>query len=160
MGALIRDIDPADLPWVLALNLAHEVELSPLNEGRLAALIDAATYARAAEGGAFLIGFDQSADYDSENFLWHRARREKFLYVDRIAVAATHRRRGLAAALYADLFAFAAERGLERVVAEVNAEPPNPASDAFHARLGFVTVGEARLKAREKTVRYIERVLD
>lgn len=160
MGALIRDIGAEDLGWVLALNRAHEVALSPLNAAKLEALIANATYARAAEDGAFLIGFDHAADYDSENFLWHRARRDRFLYIDRIAVAATYRRHGLAAALYADLFAFAAGRGLESVVAEVNTEPPNPVSDAFHAGLGFKTVGEARLKAREKTVRYIERVLD
>ncbi|WP_340107890.1 GNAT family N-acetyltransferase [Pikeienuella sp. HZG-20] len=157
---MIRPIRPEDLGWIHALNRAHEVELSPLTPPALQALIAGATYARAADDGAFLIGFDQSAAYESPNFLWHRARFGRFLYVDRIAVAATHRRSGLAAALYADLFAFAAARGLERVVAEVNAEPPNPASDAFHAGLGFKTVGEARLKARDKTVRYIERVLD
>ncbi|MFV0473662.1 MAG: GNAT family N-acetyltransferase [Pikeienuella sp.] len=157
MGALIRDIGADDLPWVHALNEAHAAALSPLSAPALAALVSGAAYARAAEGGAFLIGFDQGADYDSENFLWHRARRERFLYVDRIAVAARLRRRGLAAALYADLFAFAARGGYPAVVAEINAEPANPESDAFHERLGFRTVGEARLEARGKTVRYVAR---
>lgn len=159
MGALIRDIGPEDLPWIHALNRAHEAALSPLTPASLAALVAAAVYARAAGEGAFLIGFDQGADYDSENFLWHRARFERFLYVDRIAVAETHRRRGLARRLYEDLFAFAAARGLARVVAEINAEPPNPESDAFHESLGFETVGEARLAARAKTVRYVARAL-
>jgi uncharacterized protein len=42
---------------------------------------------------------------------------------------------------------------------EINLLPPNPASDAFHARMGFVEVGAAQL-ANGKTVRYLERALD
>jgi predicted GNAT superfamily acetyltransferase len=38
---------------------------------------------------------------------------------------------------------------------EVNATPPNPASDAFHARLGFEEIGAAHLK--KKTVWYFSR---
>lgn len=116
-----------------------------------------ADHARGADRGAFLIAFGERADYRSPNFLWHRARFDRFLYVDRVAVAATHRRRGLAAALYRDLFAVAATRGAGRVVAEINADPPNPASDAFHAALGFETVGTAHLPDRGKTVRYVAR---
>lgn len=156
---MIRDVAAEDLGWIHALNKAHEVELSPLTPDALAALIGAAAYARQAEGGAFLIGFDQDGAYGSPNFLWHCDRFDRFLYVDRIAVAATHRRRGLAQALYSDLFAFAAEARLERVVCEVNADPPNPASDAFHEALGFEIVGEAFLEDRGKTVRYMAREL-
>lgn len=145
-----------DLDWVLGLNQAHETETSPLTPARLAAMVDAAFYARAAEApGAFLLAFDQAAAYDSPNFLWFRERFERFVYVDRIVVAGTHRRRGLARALYDDLFAVARAAGHERVVCEVNSDPPNPGSDAFHAALGFETVGEARLEGRGKTVRYL-----
>ena len=154
---MIRPIAPDDLAWIHALNRAHELELSPLTPEALAALVASADYTRQAAGGAFLIAFREGATYDSPNFLWHRDRFDRFLYVDRIAVAATHRRRGLAAALYEDLFRFARETGAERVVCEVNADPPNPASDAFHARLGFEAVGEALLEGRGKTVRYFVR---
>jgi predicted GNAT superfamily acetyltransferase len=41
----------------------------------------------------------------------------------------------------------------------VNTEPPNPASDAFHARLGFVEVGRAVLPGGAKAVRYLRRAL-
>ncbi len=156
---MIAPICVADHGWVHALNKAHEVELSPLTPAGLAMLLTGATYARQIDGGAMLIAFDQSAAYDSPNFLWHRARFDRFLYVDRVAVAATHRRRGLAAQLYADLIAFAAARGDQRVVCEVNADPPNPASDAFHAALGFEPVGEAFLPDRGKTVRYLARAV-
>ena len=159
MGALIRDIGAEDLPWVHALNRAHELELSPLTEPEMAAHLARADYARAAEGGAFLIAFGEAGDYASPNFLWHRARFDRFLYVDRVATAATHRRRGLAAALYRDLFAFAAAQGVPRIVAEINSAPPNPESDAFHARLGFETVGEAWLESRGKSVRYVARAI-
>jgi predicted GNAT superfamily acetyltransferase len=43
-------------------------------------------------------------------------------------------------------------------VCEVNAEPPNPASDAFHAAMGFAEVGSATLGGG-KQVRYFERLL-
>lgn len=159
MSSGIHSIGEDDLAWIYPLNRAHEVELSPLTPEEMKALVASATYARATEGGAFLLGFDQDADYDSPNFLWHRERFAKFLYVDRIAVAETHRRQGLAAKLYEDFFAFAKAGGYERVVCEVNSDPPNPASDAFHARLGFELVGEARLEGRGKTVRYLAREL-
>lgn len=157
---MIADIGPGDFDWVHALNKTHEKELSPLSPEGLEALVGAAVYARQAEGGAFLVGFDQASDYDSPNFIWFRERFETFLYVDRIAVAATHRRRGLAAALYDDFFRFAEERGYPRVVCEVNSDPPNPGSDAFHAALGFEVIGEARLEGRGKSVRYMARELE
>lgn len=159
MGALIRDIGPEDLGWIHALNAAHERELSPMTADAIAALVAGATYARAVETGAFLIGFDPDAAYDSPNFIWHKAHFGKFLYVDRVAVAETHRRRGLARLLYEDFFAFAAARGLERAVCEVNSDPPNPESDGFHAALGFVKIGEERLEGRGKTVAYYAREL-
>lgn len=153
------DIAQGDFDWIWHLNKTHEVELSPLSRDGLEGLVATATYARAMDGGAFLIGFDQDAPYDSPNFIWHRDRFARFLYVDRIAVAATHRRRGMAAKLYDDIFAFAIARGDERVVCEVNSDPPNPASDAFHEALGFQVVGEAYLGDRGKTVRYLAKEL-
>ena len=92
---------------------------------------------------AFLLAFDQDAHYDSPNFLWFRARYPRFVYVDRIVVAIAARGRGYARRLYDDLFEHAAAAGHDRVVCEVNTQPPNPASDAFHAALGFVEVGTA-----------------
>lgn len=149
----------APSPALVALNNAHAAELSFLDPDRFATLIgEAFLAARIGEADALLIAFDQAADYDSPNFLWFRERFERFVYVDRIVVAAEARGRGLARLLYEALFAEAAAAGHARVVCEVNAEPPNPASDAFHAALGFVEVGSAQL-ANGKTVRYFERAL-
>ena len=41
---------------------------------------------------------------------------------------------------------------------EVNSDPPNPASDVFHAAMGFSVTGEALLD-NGKTVRYMARLL-
>jgi predicted GNAT superfamily acetyltransferase len=144
---------------VLALNTAEQEATAPLTAARLEALVAAASFARAvpdAAGGAaaFLLGFAPGDAYDSPNFLWFRARMDRFAYVDRVAVAAAARRRGLGRALYAEFAAFAAARGLGPLVCEVNLDPPNPVSDAFHARLGFAEVGRA-LAYNGRVVRYL-----
>jgi predicted GNAT superfamily acetyltransferase len=158
---VIEPLDPVDPGGrALALNNAHETELSWLDAGRLAELTRRAFYARRiGDIGAFLLAFDQSADYDSPNFLWFRDRRPRFVYVDRIVVAPEARGRGYARRLYEDLFAKARRAGHDQVVCEVNAEPPNPGSDAFHLALGFEEVGSAAIHGGTKTVRYLRRGL-
>jgi hypothetical protein len=145
---------------LLALNNSHAQELSWLEPERLEYLVREAFLARrigALDG--FLLAFDQDAQYDSPNFLWFRARYKRFVYVDRIVVASSARGRGCAKKLYGDLFEQAVGAGHERVVCEVNSNPPNPESDAFHAALGFVEVGSASIHDGAKTVRYLAREL-
>ena len=152
-------IRPEDEPAVLALNNQHAEELSWLDPERLRRMVGETFYGRRIGAlEAFILAFDQDAAYDSPNFLWFRERYPHFVYVDRIAVAAEARGRGHARQLYEDLFARAAAAGHSLVACEVNAEPPNPASDAFHAALGFVAVGSATL-AGGKIVRYFARSL-
>jgi uncharacterized protein len=145
---------------LLALNNAHARELSWLEPERLQHLVEQAFLARRiGELDAFLLAFDQDARYDSPNFLWFCARYPRFVYVDRIVVAASARGRGCARRLYRDLFEHAAEAGHKRIVCEVNSSPPNPASDAFHAALGFVEVGTASVYDGSRTVRYLSHAL-
>ncbi len=108
---------------------------------------------------AFLIALDQDAAYRSPNFLWFRKRRTRFVYVDRIVVAEAARGRGLARLLYAGLFTRAVADGHDRVVCEVDVDPPNPGSDALHAALGFIEIGRSTIHGGRKTVRYLERTL-
>ncbi len=159
----LRTATPGQMAAVLALNASVEEATAPLSATRLAALVAAATFARAlpcAEGGAeggiaaFLIGFAPADAYDSPNFLWFRARMDRFAYIDRIAVAASARRRGLARDLYAAFAAHAAAQGLGPLACEVNLDPPNPVSDAFHAALGFAELGRARAY-NGRVVRYL-----
>jgi predicted GNAT superfamily acetyltransferase len=145
---------------LLALNNAHAQELSWLEPDRLEHMVGQAFLARRIGNlDAYLLAFDQDADYDSPNFLWFRTRYPRFVYVDRIVVVASARGRGCARRLYRDLFEHAERTGHERVVCEVNISPPNPASDAFHAALGFAEVGSASVHEGRKTVRYLLRTL-
>jgi len=147
---------------LLALNNAHARELSWLEPARLEHLVGQSFFARRlGERGehvdAFLLALDQNADYDSPNFLLFRERYERFVYVDRVAVASSARGRGLARLLYVELFAAAVRERHSSVVCEVNSEPPNPASDAFHVALGFSEVGRASIHNGSKTVCYLRR---
>ena len=145
---------------LLELNNRHAEELSYLDAARFGTLVDEAFLAcRVGEAQAMLLAFDQDAAYENFNFLWFRERYERFVYVDRVVVDAQQRGRGLARALYTELFARARQAGHERVVCEVNADPPNPASDAFHEQLGFAVIGAADLPGSSKRVRYFVRPL-
>ena len=147
--------DPDLRAGLLDLNNAHAVELSLLDAAGLERLVAAAFAAeRIGPADALLIAFDQDADYDSPNFLWFRDRYAQFVYVDRVVTAEPARGRGLAGRLYRDLIQRARDAGHDRIVCEVNSDPPNPGSEAFHRRFGFQPVGEARL-ANGKTVTYL-----
>ena len=64
---------------------------------------------------------------------------DAFYYLDRIVIAEEMRRRGLAGFVY-DAMEDAA-RGFGRMTLEVNVDPPNLGSLAFHERRGYVEVG-------------------
>ncbi|WP_232495887.1 GNAT family N-acetyltransferase [Novosphingobium kaempferiae] len=159
---MIHPIAPADYradaslrAAMLALNNAHAVELSFADEARMAMLVDEAFLAaRVGMVDALLLAFAPGAAYDSANYRWFVENYASFVYVDRVVVAADARGRGLAKQLYAHLFDAARDAGHQRIVCEVNSDPPNPASDAFHAALGFAPVGEALL-GNGKTVTYL-----
>ncbi len=159
-AAFVEAVEERDFAFLVSLNNAHAVELSWLDGDGMASLVRRSFRARKAGGGAgFLLAFDQNADYGSPNFRWFRERYERFVYVDRVVVDPAARGRGLARALYEDLFAAAAAAGHALVTCEVNLVPANPASDAFHARLGFAEVGRAELAGSGKRVRYLTRPL-
>jgi predicted GNAT superfamily acetyltransferase len=157
----INDLSSLDATVVLTLNNAHAKETSRLDDASLAALLEMAFYARGVDQGAtaFLIALDQNASYANPNFKWFKASRESFVYIDRIIVASSARGMGIAKFLYRDLFRAAKEDGHDRVVCEVNIEPPNLVSEAFHVALGFHPIGQATIRNGTKTVRYFERTL-
>lgn len=146
-----------DLPALVALNNAHAKETSWLDDIQMNALIEKACYARGVRPAeAFLLAFDSSAAYGNRNFIWFRERYRNIIYIDRIVVSSAARRRGLAGALYADLFEWAAGQGYGLAGCEINEVPANPSSDAFHEKMGFTQVGEGQLSA-DKRVRYLVR---
>lgn len=149
-----------EYPALLALNNAHATELSWQDPAAFAALLDDAWHVRTVGGAdALLVAFDQDAAYDNANFAWFAARYRRFVYVDRIVVAGRARGLGHAVRLYRDLVERARAAGHALLACEINREPPNPGSRAFHERLGFAPVGDARL-AGGKHVDYFVLRLD
>jgi uncharacterized protein len=158
---VIDDLRLLDAAVILSLNNEHAKETSPLDDDRLTALLDMAFYARGVDRGAtaFLIALDQNASYENPNFAWFKASGKSFVYIDRIIVSSSARGLGIGRLLYDDLFATAKQAGQSRVVCEVNIEPPNPVSEAFHVAMGFDAVGQATIHNGAKTVRYFEKTL-
>jgi predicted GNAT superfamily acetyltransferase len=156
----LTDLSPEEglSPPLLALNNAFAQELSFLTPEKAAHLVHEAVMAcRIGEADALLLAFDQNATYDNPNFNWFHERFERFIYIDRVVVAPAMRGRGLAQGLYKALFSRAASLKHSQVVCEINMDPPNPGSDAFHVALGFEQIGLAILPAAGKTVRYFSR---
>lgn len=158
---MIGPIEKRHLPTVLQLNNEHVVETSALTMDALSAMAEEAFFALQVDRGAggFILAFDRDASYRSPNFAWFRERYESFVYIDRVIVAADSRGRGHARTLYGMLFEAARDAGIERIACEVNVEPPNPASWALHAAMGFEPVGRATLDGGRKTVSYMIRSL-
>ncbi|MBU6373876.1 MAG: GNAT family N-acetyltransferase [Alphaproteobacteria bacterium] len=153
----ISAILAAHYPAVLALNESVVEKTGPLDAARLAWMISEAFQAvQVGEGrDAVLLAFAEGSAYDSPNYRWLAARYPRFTYVDRIVVAPHARGRGLARALYDGLIAKTRRTGRPVVTCEVNLEPPNPGSDAFHAALGFEEVGRGSPDGGKKLVRYL-----
>ena len=144
---------------LIGLNNAHAKETSFLEPGTFKTMVHNAFYARGVlPAQAFLLVFDQDGNYSSPNFLWFRDRYPRFVYIDRVITAAEARGKGLARQLYEDMFEAARKAGHSLVCCEINSDPPNPGSDAFHAKLGFREVGSTLL-ANGKTVRYMTKSL-
>lgn len=145
--ARTRAIVAADLPVLAGLNDAAVPAVNRLGESGLATHVPRCDVALTVPDDvgtplAFLLALAPGADYPSENYRWFSNHRPGSLYVDRIVVAPHAHGRGLGRLLYDAVLGHAHARGLAEVTCEVNLEPPNPGSLAFHARLGFTRVGE------------------
>ena len=105
------------------------------------------------DGGlrGFLIALTPEAEYASPNFRWFQAHYQNFCYVDRIVVAPEARGQGLGQVFYHDLQTVSRATA-RRLTCEVNLDPPNEGSMRFHARFGFVEVGQQNTEHGSKTV--------
>ncbi len=134
----------ADVEDVLALNERNVTMLAPLDQDRLRQIQKWADRCDVVEDdgafAGFVITFGPGTPYDSENYAWFSERHGgRFYYLDRIVLHEAHRRRGLGGFVYDEVERLARPHG--RLALEVNLEPRNDASLAFHARRGFVEVG-------------------
>lgn len=138
----LRASTPEDDSAILAWNEADVHFLAPMDAPRLGYLRRHAHAVDIVEvdgsRAGFVITFVEGSAYDSPNYRWFSEREPTFHYVDRIVIDPGHRGRGLARRVYRALI----ERHPSRpLVAEVNFEPPNATSLAFHAAMGFEEVG-------------------
>jgi uncharacterized protein len=160
---LLRAMTDADTYAVLSLNASNVDATSPLDLDRLAKIRSMAARADVVEVdgwiAAFAIVLPPDADYDSANFAWFRERYgHDFLYLDRVVVSSANRRTGIAGRIYDAAEADATTRG--RLACEVNAEPPNDASLAFHANRGFVEAGRLTHESGKVTAMFVKELRD
>jgi predicted GNAT superfamily acetyltransferase len=160
-----RPITPDDVPALACLNDAAVPAVNRLGAAGLATHVpgcDVALVVPDDDDGAplaFVLAVAPGADYTSENYRWFSAHRPGSLYVDRIVVAPHAHGRGLGRTLYDAVLGRARELGLREVTCEVNLDPPNPGSLAFHGRLGFERVGEQVTKGGSVRVALLARAV-
>lgn len=153
-GLQIGSAERGDYDALLAMNTAAVPAVNRIDRQLLEGLhLQAETLLVARESATpagFLLALNEGADYGSPNFLFFKRHYPRFAYVDRVVVDDRLRGRGIGAHLYQALIAHRRHQGL--ITCEVNLEPPNPGSLAFHQRLGFRTVGEQTTEAGSKRV--------
>lgn len=153
---MIRQAREGDFGDILRLNTEWVHFTSHLDETALLALHEQSAYHRVVESEgrvvAFLLALREGSDYGSPNYGWFDDRGGAFLYVDRVVVDSAHQSTGIARMLYDDLLVFARESGVDRVVCELDADPPNEASRRFHDGYGFLEVGTQWVASGTKRV--------
>ena len=152
----LAEITPDDYDALLQLNTQFVHYTSPLDEKGLTQLVRQSVYAKSIKRAGSVLGFllclDETAAYDSDNFLWFKARFKHFWYIDRIIVASEAQGQGIAARLYDDVIANAKHNATERIVCEYDLDPPNIGSKALHDRFGFSELGQQVTQKSQKRV--------
>ena len=155
----VRPVAEEDFAAVVQINADAEKHLNSqatLTVGdlrelrRLAGYFKVACVDRAVAG--FLIAVRSGTSHADPNYQWFSARYPEFLYIDRIVVDSGFRGRKLGSALYTDLFSFARASGAPFGTCEIDCDPPNHVSSAFHAGFGFTEVGRHPVDGGKKTV--------
>jgi len=147
-------LTPEQFDRVLNLNNLHAKETSFLEAADLTRLIERSYLTKSiGELDAFLISISHKSPHDGINYSWFKRRFERFAYIDRVVTAEHARGKGHAKALYLALMEKAKADNIPMVCCEINHQPPNPGSVAFHEKLGFEMIDTAALD-ETKTVGY------
>ncbi len=157
----ISEIKQSDFVDVLALNEESIPHVSRISGDELRWFCDNAAFVQVAKindrFAGFLIGLRPGTEYASPNYRWFCDNYDDFAYVDRVAVSAWARRRGVAESLY-DAFAHSQSEA-PVMTCEVNIRPPNETSMLYHERMGFRQVGSQEANDGEKVVAFMEKAL-
>ena len=100
----------------------------------------------------FVICFRENLEYESLNYKFFNKTKDKFLYIDRVVINSHYRRAGLGMSLYKYLDKEASKEFLP-ICCEVNSIPLNQISLNFHAKNGFIEIGERDFK--DHSVKYL-----
>lgn len=150
----INDASNQQFKKLTSLNNGFASETSVLSVEQLEKMAGAAFCALAITPDVgMLIAFDENADYDSENFKYLKSIEKDFIYIDRIIINKQHQGMGIGTGFYETLIEMAQEEGKAKLLCEVNIDPENEISIAFHEGMGFEVIGERTL-TNGKTVRY------
>jgi predicted GNAT superfamily acetyltransferase len=158
----LSDITAADLSEVLELNEASVPHVSSISLQEMRWFRNHADYFRVVRNNrrlaGFLIGLRPGLPYDSPNYRWFVDHYTDFGYIDRVAVARTARRLGVASLLYED-FASTLAGKVDVMTCEVNLRPPNETSMHYHEQWGFETVATQETEGGSKEVALMEKKL-
>jgi len=158
----VCDASPEDAAEMLAINNAATPHVNPVSAPEFDLLLNWSAMAlKAVDGGrpvGLVLCLPAGLPYGSANYRHLSGWFDEFLYVDRIAVTERVRGTGVGRRLYETVIARAAGRW-PRVVCEVNENPPNPVSMAFHHRLGFENLEPFDNPDNGKRVRMMQRPL-
>ncbi len=157
----ISEIEENDYEAVLALNADSMPHMNLISEIELQWFVKYAALVCVAKiGGSlvgFLIGLRPGTSYASPNYKWFCENRKDFAYVDRVAVAESARRKGVANSLY-KYFA-ESQAGAPVMTCEINIRPSNTGSMLFHKRMGFRQIGSQETEQGKKEVALMEKTL-
>ena len=139
----IRPLTPSDYEEILRINAESQPGVAHLDRTELERLVRLQNEHVVMEGPkgrlvGYLLAFPSDTPYDGEEFLLlTKTSLSPFIYIDQVAVGAAERRTGAASSLYQATEAAAERRGIRELSCEVNLNPPNPGSLAFHRSKGF-----------------------
>lgn len=140
---LVRDLTTADLTIAHRINQENVPAVGHETFDDFVAIFEMCSIALALEDSGSVCGFSMvlppGTEYDSPNYLFFESRFDDFVYLDRVAITASHQGRGGGPLLYREV-----ERRTEAswFTLEVNVKPPNEGSLRFHRREGFDEVAE------------------
>lgn len=142
----LRDATLDDTDTIVALNEAVVAVTSPMDAARFGELLGLSSHCVVAEKDGAVVGFvlamQAGAGYENGNFNWFSDRLSNFVYIDRIVVGPEGQGHGLGGRLYEHVAEAAKAGGCLVMCAEMDLEPPNEQSLAFHATSGFVRLGK------------------
>jgi predicted GNAT superfamily acetyltransferase len=151
------EVTAADFPALMALNEScvpnvNSIGLDEFREFREQAFCFLKLCDQKGQLAGFVIALTPGLSYQSVNYRWFVKTFESFLYIDRIMVHPSFRRRGVASRIYNRLESIARDESIPRLCCEVNLEPPNPESLKLHQDMGFRSAGTQSTEQGSKKV--------